>query len=143
MSPSLRGETPRVKPSGPFRGRPRGGGRCSGFRYYMLRIPLGVSPGSSARAGVSSSLGSVSVVMENRHLSLAGRRLLFPDARAAFHPGTEGYIRVARRCHEDGTPIHSFPTLLAELATIERNTCRVSAEVLCVRVVVASIGLSF
>ena len=36
----------------------------------------------------------------------------------------EAKAEVARRYHEDGTPIHSFPTLLAEFATIVRNTGR-------------------
>ncbi len=34
--------------------------------------------------------------------------------------------KAVRKCHEDGTPIHSFPTLLADLATIVRNTCQTS-----------------
>jgi anti-sigma factor RsiW len=34
-------------------------------------------------------------------------------------------LRKAKRQRlEDGTPVHSFATLLAELATIVRNTCR-------------------
>jgi hypothetical protein len=36
----------------------------------------------------------------------------------------EAKAKVARRRHEDGAPIHSFPTLLADLATMVRNTCR-------------------
>ena len=32
--------------------------------------------------------------------------------------------KVARHTFEDGTPVHSFATLLDELATIVRNTCR-------------------
>ena len=36
--------------------------------------------------------------------------------------------KVARRCHEDGTSVHSFHTLLTALAAIVRNTCRTSAE---------------
>lgn len=32
--------------------------------------------------------------------------------------------KAARRTLDDGTPVHSFATLLAELATIVRNTCR-------------------
>jgi hypothetical protein len=32
--------------------------------------------------------------------------------------------KVARHTLDDGTPAHSFSTLLAELATIVRNTCR-------------------
>ncbi len=38
-----------------------GGGRCSGFRHSMLRIPLGFSPSKEAKAGVSSSSRDVSV----------------------------------------------------------------------------------
>ena len=33
--------------------------------------------------------------------------------------------KAARHTLEDGTPAHSFQTLLSELATIVRNTCRV------------------
>jgi hypothetical protein len=32
--------------------------------------------------------------------------------------------KVTRHTLEDGTPAHSFATLLEELATIVRNTCR-------------------
>ena len=72
------------------------------------------------------------------HLKEAWRELLFADedqaAKATRDPvapaerSAEAKAKVARRCHEDGTPIHSFHTLLTELATIVRNTCRTSAE---------------
>ncbi len=68
------------------------------------------------------------------HLKESWRELLFADedqeARATRDPvapaqrSEEAKAKVARRHHEDGTPIHSFQTLLAELATIVRNTCR-------------------
>jgi hypothetical protein len=32
--------------------------------------------------------------------------------------------KVARHALDDGTPVHSFATLLEDLATIVRNTCR-------------------
>ncbi len=32
--------------------------------------------------------------------------------------------KVSRHALDDGTPAHSFATLLAELSTIVRNTCR-------------------
>jgi len=32
--------------------------------------------------------------------------------------------KVARHTLDDDTPVHSFGTLMAELATIARNTCR-------------------
>ena len=32
--------------------------------------------------------------------------------------------KAARHTLDDGTPVHSFATLMAELATIVRNTCR-------------------
>ena len=67
-----------------------------------------------------------------RHLKEAWRELLFADedqaAKATRDPvapaerSAAAKAKVARRRHEDGTPIHSFPTLLAELATIVRNT---------------------
>ena len=72
------------------------------------------------------------------HLKEAWRELLFADedqaAKATRDPvapaerSAGAKAKVARRHHEDGTPIHSFQTLLAELATIVRNTCRTSAE---------------
>ena len=37
---------------------------------------------------------------------------------------TAALAKVARHTLDDGTPAHSFATLLAELATIVRNTCR-------------------
>lgn len=70
------------------------------------------------------------------HLKEAWRTLLFADedqaAKAARDPvapaerSAAAKAKVARRHHEDGTPIHSFPTLLADLATIVRNTCILS-----------------
>ncbi len=47
-----------------------------------------------------------------------------PAGRNGKQSGREG----ARRCHEDGMPFHSVRTLLAELATIVRNTCGTFAE---------------
>ncbi|MHB8564385.1 MAG: IS1634 family transposase [Acidiferrobacteraceae bacterium] len=72
------------------------------------------------------------------HLREAWRALLFADedqaAKATRDPvapaerSAEAQAKVARKRHEDGTPIHSFQTLLADLATLVRNTCRTSAE---------------
>ena len=72
------------------------------------------------------------------HLKEAWREPLFADedqaAKTTRDPvapaqrSEEAKAKIARRCHEDGTPIHSFSTLLTELATIVRNTCRTSAE---------------
>ena len=72
------------------------------------------------------------------HLKEAWRELLFADedqaAKATRDPvapaerSAGAKAKVARRHHEDGTPIHSFQTLLTDLATIVRNTCRTSAE---------------
>ncbi len=71
------------------------------------------------------------------HLKEAWRTLLFADedqaARATRDPvapaqrSAGAKAKVASRYHEDGTPIHSFPTLLADLATIVRNTCQTSS----------------
>ena len=33
-------------------------------------------------------------------------------------------VKAARHTLDDGTPVHDFATLLSELATIVRNTCR-------------------
>ncbi len=72
------------------------------------------------------------------HLREAWRELLFADgdpaAQATRDPvapaeRSEGAkAKVARRHHADGTPLHSFRTLLTELATIVRNTCRTSTQ---------------
>ena len=68
------------------------------------------------------------------HLRRAWRELMFTDedpaALASRDPvapaqrSAEAQAKAARRHHPDGTPIHSFPTLLADLAAIVRNTCR-------------------
>ena len=70
------------------------------------------------------------------HLKEAWRPLLFADedqaAKANRDPvapaqrSESARTKIARRHHGDGTPIHSFATLLTELATIVRNTCRTS-----------------
>ncbi len=67
------------------------------------------------------------------HLKEAWRELLFADEDQAIKAtrdpvalaqrSAEAKAKVGRRHREDGTPIHSFKTLLAELATIVRNTC--------------------
>ena len=72
------------------------------------------------------------------HLKEAWRELLFADedqaAKTTRDPvapaerSAGAKAKIARRHHADGTPIHSFQTLLTELATIVRNTCRTSAE---------------
>ncbi len=72
------------------------------------------------------------------HMREAWRELLFADedqaAKATRDPvapaerSAGAKAKVARRHHEDGTPIHSFQTLLTDLATIVRNTCRTSDE---------------
>ncbi len=36
--------------------------------------------------------------------------------------------KVASRTLDDGTPVHSFQTLMRELQTIVRNTCRTSRD---------------
>ena len=72
------------------------------------------------------------------HLREAWRELLFADedqaAKTTRDPvapaerSAGAKAKVARRHHADGTPVHSFQTLLTELATIVRNTCCTSAE---------------
>jgi len=72
------------------------------------------------------------------HMRAAWRELMFTDedqgAKETRDPvapaecSAEAKAKVARRHHEDGAPIHSFQTLLANLATIVSNTCRTSAE---------------
>ncbi len=68
------------------------------------------------------------------HLREAWRELMFADtdqaAKAVRDPvapakrSKAAQAKVARHTLEDGTPAHSFCTLMAELATIVRNTCR-------------------
>ena len=68
------------------------------------------------------------------HLSEAWRGLLFADedqerlgARDPVAPATRSAAaleKVASKRLPDGSPAHSFRTLLNELATIVRNTCR-------------------
>lgn len=68
------------------------------------------------------------------HLREAWRALMFADAdsqaKATRDPvapavrSASALAKLARHTLEDGTPAHSFATLMAELATIVRNTCR-------------------
>ena len=68
------------------------------------------------------------------HMREAWRELMFADtdqqAKARRDPvapakrSAATLLKVASHTLEDGTPAHSFATLLAELATIVRNTCR-------------------
>ena len=68
------------------------------------------------------------------HMREAWRELMFADAdqkakvtRDPVAPAKRSkaaLLKAARHTLEDGTPAHSFATLMAELATIVRNTCR-------------------
>ena len=68
------------------------------------------------------------------HLREAWRELMFADtdqlAKTTRDPvapakrSTAALAKVRSHMLDDGTPVHSFATLLAELATIVRNTCR-------------------
>ena len=68
------------------------------------------------------------------HLREAWRELLFADtdqlAKATRDPvapaqrSEAAKRKAATKVHEDGTAIHSFSTLMDELSTIVRNTCR-------------------
>jgi hypothetical protein len=68
------------------------------------------------------------------HMREAWRELMFADSdqkatatRDPVAPATRSkhaQAKAARHTLEDGTPVHSFSTLLSELATIARNTCR-------------------
>ena len=68
------------------------------------------------------------------HMREAWRELMFADtdqaAKATRDPvapakrSKAALAKVARHTLEDGTPAHSFSTLMAELATIVRHTCR-------------------
>ncbi len=68
------------------------------------------------------------------HMREAWAPLMFADtdqaAKATRDPvapaqrSQAALTKVARRVLDDGTPVHSFSTLMAELGTIVRNTCR-------------------
>ena len=68
------------------------------------------------------------------HMREALRALMFADtdqqAKATRDPvaparrSKAALAKVALHTLDDGTPVHSFATLMAELATIVRNTCR-------------------
>jgi transposase len=68
------------------------------------------------------------------HMREAWRELMFADteqtAKATRDPvaparrSTAALAKAARHTLNDGTSVHSFSTLMAELATIVRNTCR-------------------
>jgi transposase len=68
------------------------------------------------------------------HMREAWRDLMFADtdqaAKASRDPvaparrSKTALDKAARHTLDDGTPVHSFSTLMAELATIVRNTCR-------------------
>ena len=68
------------------------------------------------------------------HMREAWRELMFADtnqaAKATRDPvapakrSKAALAKVADHTLDDGTPVHSFSTLMAELATIVRNTCR-------------------
>ena len=68
------------------------------------------------------------------HMREAWRELMFADteqaAKATRDPvapakrSDKALEKIARRTLDDGSSVHSFSTLMAELATIVRNTCR-------------------
>jgi transposase len=68
------------------------------------------------------------------HMREAWRELMFADtdqrAKATRDPVAKALrskaalAKVVRRALDDGTPVHSFATLMADLATVVRNTCR-------------------
>jgi len=68
------------------------------------------------------------------HMREAWRELMFADTEQAAKatrdpvaPARRSKAALAKAAHhtlDDGTPAHSFATLMAELATIVRNTCR-------------------
>ncbi|MGH8848401.1 MAG: IS1634 family transposase, partial [Polaromonas sp.] len=68
------------------------------------------------------------------HMREAWRELLFADTeqdlKATRDPvapakrSASALVKVSSRMQAEGTPVHSFATLMADLATIVRNTCR-------------------
>ncbi|MHB8255450.1 MAG: IS1634 family transposase, partial [Acidiferrobacter sp.] len=69
------------------------------------------------------------------HMRAAWRELMFTDedqkakeTRDPVAPAQRSAAakrKASRHQQDDGTPVHSFQTLLADLATVTRNTCRV------------------
>ena len=87
-----------------------------------------------ARArGVTPSLCMLAYYVE-WHMREAWRELMFADTEqeakvtrdpvAPARRSKTALAKVARHTLDNGTPAHSFSTLMAELATIVRNTCR-------------------
>ena len=72
------------------------------------------------------------------HMREAWRKLTFADedqaakrTRDPVAPATRSAAarkKVARRTLDDGSPVHSFKTLMQDLHTIVRNTCRTSTD---------------
>jgi transposase len=72
------------------------------------------------------------------HLREAWRELMFADAdlsaKATRDPvapaqrSKAAQLKISRRKLDDGSPVQSFSTLMAELSTLVRNTCRVPGE---------------
>jgi hypothetical protein len=68
------------------------------------------------------------------HMREAWRELMFADTDQAAKTTRDpvapakrsqaAQAKAARQTLNDGTPVHSFATLMAELSTIVRNTCR-------------------
>ena len=68
------------------------------------------------------------------HMREAWRELMFADPEQAAKDNRDpvapaqrsqaALAKTARRALDDGTPVHSFSTLMAKMATIVRNTCR-------------------
>ena len=82
--------------------------RCNLSR---LRYATGVRPITSLNAYSSAR----SLVAVTRHRS---------DPVAPAKRSQAALDKALSHTLDDGTPVHSFATLLAELATIVRNTCR-------------------
>jgi transposase len=69
------------------------------------------------------------------HMREAWRELMFADAdlsaKATRDPvvpaqrSPAAMVKINRRTLDDGSPVHSFSTLMADLSTLVRNTCRV------------------
>ncbi len=72
------------------------------------------------------------------HMREAWRELLFADEAlerkahrdpvAAAERSEAALAKVTRRTLKDGSPVHSFRTLLHELSSIVRNTCQASTD---------------
>ena len=101
---------------------------------YVIRTSVGAEAMDAAACVRSHLLLCLLAYYVEWHMREARRELTFADphqgAKATRDPGAPdaAQTRASRHTLPDGTPAHSFSTLLADLATIVRNTCRTPSD---------------